>query len=139
MNINIDNPILNDDAAYLEFLKNNPGRGFLKIRATSASEAVPVEGVQITVSKEIGDNNIIFFDGRTDESGMINGIILPTPPKVTNDLVAPNFADYRLQAKYTPENFDKNYVISICCSVSVIQYINVSPDVNPEMSDESGS
>ena len=139
MNINIDNEILNTDEAYLEFLRNNPGRGFLKIRATSASEAVPIDGLEITVSKEIGDNNIIFFDGRTDESGMINGIILPTPPKVSSDLVAPNFADYRLHAKYSPENFDKNYVISICCSVSVIQYINVTPNISPEMGDNSGS
>lgn len=139
MNINIDNPILNDDKDYQAFLKNNPGRGFLKIRATSASEAVPVEGVKITVSKEIGDNNIIFFDGKTDESGMINGITLPTPPKVTSDLVAPNFADYRLHAEYSSENFDKNYVISICCSISVIQYINVTPNIDTETSGLSGS
>ncbi len=132
MNININDATLESDVAYQEFLKENPGRGLLKVRASSASEAVPVEGVEVIVSKDIGNNKIIFYDGKTDESGMINGISLPTPPKVTNNEAVPKFANYNLEAIYGPSNMDKNYNISICCSISVIQYINITPNVEKD-------
>lgn len=129
MNINIDDPILKNNQEFQEFLKNNPGRGFLKIRATAASEALPVSGVEVIVTKKIGDDTIKFFSGQTDNSGMINGIVLPTPSKNTNDLVAPEFAEYDLHVLYPKENIDKHYSVSLCCSISVIQYINIIPDV----------
>lgn len=129
MNLDINSDIIKNDPTYQEFLKNNPGRGFLKIRATSASEALPVSGMRIVVSKVIGANNVIFFDGETDSSGMINGITLPTSPKITNNLEPPEFTEYNLVATYELENFKKIYTISLCCSVSVIQNINVTPNI----------
>lgn len=129
MNINVDDPILSDDQAFQEFIRNNPGRGYLKVRATSANDAIPVAGVEVTVSKKIGNNNVAFFQGQTDNSGMINGIVLATPSKASSDLEAPSFTDYELRAIYEKENFDKLYKISLCCRASVIQYINIIPNV----------
>lgn len=129
MNISVDDPILSDDQAFQEFIRNNPGRGYLKVRATSANDAIPVAGVEVTVSKKIGNNNVVFFQGQTDNSGMINGIVLATPSKASSDLEAPSFTDYELRAIYEKENFDKLYKISLCCRASVIQYINIIPNV----------
>lgn len=124
---------LKNDSAYQTFLNNNPGMGNVKVRATSASEAFPVSGVSVTVSKVIGDNTIIFFEGKTDESGMINGIKLPTPSKNTNDLEVPIFTTYKLRAVYNPDQFDKTYDIALCCGIGAVQYINITPKINPEV------
>ena len=123
---------LKNDISYQNFLNENPGIGNLKIRATSASEALPIKDVKITISKDIGDNTIIFYEGVTDDSGMINNIKLPTPVRVSSDLEVPNFATYTLRAEYIPDEFDKIYDISLCCGVGAIQYINITPKVNME-------
>lgn len=127
--------ILIEDAAYQNFLKNNPGTGNLKVRATTASEAFPVKNVVITVSKVIGSNTVIFYEGLTDESGMINGIKLPTPRFTVNDLQPPNFTTYQLHAVYDREQFDRFYDISLCCSVGLVQYINITPRIQMEVID----
>ena len=38
---------------YNDFLEQNPGIGYLRIRAYTASEAIPMNGLNIEVSKEI--------------------------------------------------------------------------------------
>ena len=129
---------LKSDQQYQSFLNENPGRGTLKIRATSASEAMPVGNVLITVSKEIGSNIVVFFEGETDESGMINGIVLPTPVRVSSDEEVPEFTTYKLRAIYTADKFDRVYDISLCCGVGVIQYINITPNVQTEVRENYG-
>lgn len=129
----ISDKSLLDDKAYQDFLKENPSYGFLKIRASAANEAVPISNIKIKVSKEIGNNNVIFYEGITDESGMINNIKLPSPVKITSDLEKPKFTDYKLTAINEMENIDKEYTISICCGITVIQYINIIPKVSGEI------
>ncbi|MBQ2640171.1 MAG: hypothetical protein IJF92_05390 [Bacilli bacterium] len=125
--VNVDDEILKNDPSYQEFLNNNPGFGYLKIRASSINEAIPVSGINIKVSKVIGSNNVVFFEGATDESGMINDIVLPAPKAITSDEEVPNFTEYKLEAK--GDNVDEEYTISICCSITIIQYINVKPNI----------
>lgn len=123
---------LQNNKAYQEYLKENPSTGYLKVRATSLNEAMPIEGVNIIVSKKIGDDTIIFYEGKTDVSGMINDIKLPTPIRVSNNEEVPNFSTYNLRAIYEKDNFDKTYDISLCCSITIVQYINVIPSVTME-------
>ena len=118
---------LQNDLAYQKFLKDNTGRGSLKIRASAANEAIPISGIKIKVSKVIGDNKIVFFQGETDYSGMINNIVLPAPPSIDNDEVAPNFTGYYVTATGSSQNVNQTFNISICCGITVIQYINVTP------------
>lgn len=120
--------LLENDSSFQEFIRESPGTGYLKIRATSANEAVPVEGLNIKVSKEIGNNKVVFFEGKTDYSGMINDIVLPAPMAITDVLVEPKFNTYKVEAKN--ENINQEYEISICCGFTVIQYINVTPSGN---------
>ena len=119
--INIDDPRLQSNVDYQKFVRDNPGMGYLKIRASSINEAIPASGINIRVSKVIGSNNVIFFEGATDESGMINDIVLPAPMAITNDLEAPKFTDYKITA--TGNDINQEYTISICCSITIIQYI----------------
>lgn len=128
-----------DDNVYNEFLKDNPGRGTLKIRVTSASEALPVSGVNVVVSKEIGNDTYIFYEGQTDSSGMINNIKLPTPVRITSNLEVPNFTSYKVRVEYLKDKFDKTYEISLCCGSGLIQYVNITPNVSVEEADSSGN
>ena len=129
---------LQNNKNYQLFLSENPSTGTLKIRATSAGEALPISNVKITVSKTIGDDTVVFFEGETDNSGMINGIKLPTPMRIQNNEEIPKFTTYDLFATYEPAKFNKKYNISMCCGISVIQYINITPDVNYEMRNMNG-
>ena len=51
-NVN-DKDFLNSEV-YKSFINSNSGVGFLKIRAYAASGAVPISGLSIVVSKDIG-------------------------------------------------------------------------------------
>ena len=124
---------LKNNAAYQEFVRNNPGQGFLKIRASAANQAVPISGIKIKVSKQIGDTKVIFFEGETDYSGMINNIVLPAPREVISDEIAPKFTDYDLTATGSLQLFNEKYNISVCCGITIIQYINVTPTIFTEI------
>ena len=69
---------LNKDV-YDKFILENSGSGTLKIRAYAASEALPVGGLNIIVSSVIDNDEVVFFRGVTDKSGMIPNIKLPAP------------------------------------------------------------
>ena len=56
---------------YKNFIKENSGNAYLDIRTSAASEAIPISGVKIIISKIIDNNKIIFYEGLTDSSGML--------------------------------------------------------------------
>lgn len=112
------------------FLQTNPSVGFLKIRAYTANEAIPIKGLAVTISKEIENANIVFFKGVTDESGIIEKISLPVPKIDSNNLEAPNNAKYILTASYNGKN--KSYVVTMYENLYVVQTINITPNMNME-------
>lgn len=67
--------------SYTDFIRENSRRGMLKVQASRAEQSIPVSGVKIRVSKDIGDREYVFFEGYTDRNGMIDGIELPAPPR----------------------------------------------------------
>ena len=71
---------------YQQFLKDNPSNGYLRIRAFAANQAIPISNLNITVSKMIDNNNVIFFEGATNSSGLIERITLPVPKIDSNNL-----------------------------------------------------
>lgn len=113
---------------YNEFIKNNPGIGKLKIRSYAASEALPVEGLNIVVSSIINNNKIIFFTGKTDSSGMIPTISLPTPNLISN-LEIPNTIKYDIEA-YMDSSNKSNFSVNMYDGVCVLQNINFIPGDN---------
>lgn len=130
-NIN-DQTFLNSDL-YQDFIKDNPKIGRLRIRAFAANEAVPIEGVNITVSTIYNDNNIIFYKGVTDSSGLIERIFLPAPLLVTNNLEIPNKRVYEILATYPKDNLNTVYKVNIYEDVCVVQNINIVPSYNGGM------
>ncbi|MEE0968631.1 MAG: N-acetylmuramoyl-L-alanine amidase [Clostridia bacterium] len=64
-----------------EFMGENNREGQLKIQAFRGEQALPLSGVSIMITKPIGGYDYIFFEGDTNDSGIIDGIKLPAPPK----------------------------------------------------------
>ena len=126
-NIN-DNEFKNSEI-YKNFMNENNSRGGLKIRAYSASGAVPIVGMKVIVSTIYDNNIIIFFEGETDSSGVIERISLPTPSLNMDNLDTPNKRTYQIKSSYDKNSFDRTFNIDMYEGVSVIQNINVVPDL----------
>lgn len=66
---------------YAQFLQQNPYKGYLKVQAFRGDQTYPVPGVVVTVSREFADGKRVFFEGVTDENGILDGIDLPAAPR----------------------------------------------------------
>lgn len=108
---------------YLDFITENPGIGKLKIRAYAASEAIPVSGLNITVSSIVFGKKIIFYTGSTDTSGVISTIELPCP-KLLSNLEIPKTIKYDIEV-----NNKSVFSINMYDGVCVVQNINYTGDI----------
>lgn len=127
---NFNDENFKNTATYKNFVGANPSQGFLKIRAYAASQAIPISGLKVVVSKNIDNNNVIFFEGTTNESGVIERITLPAPRLDPNNLDAPNSTTYEITATYAPDNVSTIYRVNMYENIYVIQTINIVPDLN---------
>ena len=82
--------------------------------------------MKITVSKNIDDVDIVFFEGYTDESGIIERISLPAPKLDENNLDVPKLITYDVLATYPEEGFNQIYKVIMYENVCVIQNIIVN-------------
>ena len=130
-NVNDENFV--NSLEYQSFLRDNPSIGYLNIRAYAASQAIPISNIRIVISTTIGNNKVIFFEGSTNESGVIEGIELPAPKLDSNDLDKPNKTTYEIEATYQPDNLSKVYRVNIYENISSIQNIIVAPDMHFKM------
>ena len=130
---NINDTEFINSATYQKFLSDNPSRGYLSIRAYAASQAIPISGLKIIVSTIIDNSKVIFFEGSTNMSGIIEGISLPAPQLTANDLIAPNKTIYQVEATYPSNNLNKVYSINMYENISVIQNISVVPNMNLDL------
>lgn len=103
---------------YIDFIRENPGIGRLKIRAYAASEAIPVSGLNIIVSSIVSGKKIIFYSGVTDTSGVIPTIELPCPSLIDN-LEIPKTIKYDIEV-VGGNSFSINMYDGVC----VVQNIN---------------
>lgn len=125
----IDKDFMNSDI-FRDFIRNNPAKGNLRIRAYAANQAVPISGVNIVISTFANDNTrIIFFEGTTNESGVIEKISLPAPRLSSDNLVAPEKTEYEIEATYDPDNIKAIYKVNIYEDVCVVQNINIVPEL----------
>ncbi len=125
----IDKDFMDTDT-FREFIKNNPAKGNLRIRAYAASGAIPISGVNIVISTIVNDNTrIIFYEGTTNESGIIEKISLPAPRLNGDNLVAPLKTEYEIEATYAPDNIKAIYKVNIYEDVCVLQNINIVPEL----------
>ena len=122
---NLDDKEFINSKVYKEFISEYPGQGTLVIRAYSASGAIPVRNLNIVVSTEYNGDKIVFFNGKTDESGSIKNIFLPTPASVSNDLDVPKYLTYDVNA--LNDFINESYKVNLYDKISVLQNINVIP------------
>lgn len=116
-----------NNKTYQEFIKENPVKGYLKIRAFAASEAVPIEGVKIIVYHLIDEDKVIFFEGKTNKSGVIEKISLPAPKLNPNNMEKPQNTKYDVEATYN--NIKLIYKVNIYEDICVMQNINIIPEI----------
>lgn len=112
---------------YQRFIRENPEKGGLRIRAYAASEAIPISGLKVVVSTIFENNKIIFFDGYTNESGVIEKITLQAPKNDENNLNAPNKRVYEIMATYDKDNVKQIFQINVYPGICIIQTINIVP------------
>jgi len=124
---NINDKDYANSKTYQDFLRSNPALGYLRIRAYAASQAVPISGLEIVVTTKINNDDVIFFDGYTNDSGIIDNISLPAPRIKTNNLEAPKYLTYYVTAIYG--NIKQIYKINIYENISVVQNINITPEL----------
>lgn len=117
---------------YQNFIKDNPGSGNLKIRAYAFREALPVEGVHIVVSTTYLDYKIIFYDGTTDSSGMIEKIVLPTPVSNDDNLIIPLSITYDIHAEDVLDSIKQIFSIQMYDGICAVQNIHFIPESGVE-------
>ena len=115
---------------YKQFITVNNSEGYLKIRAYAASQALPISKLKIVVSKRIDNNNIIFYEGETNTSGVIEKITLPAPKQNTDDLIVPSSTSYDVKATYEQDSTTTIYKVNIYDNIYVVQTINVVPTMS---------
>ena len=124
-NVNITDSNFISTIVYKNFMIENTGRGILNIRASFANQALPITNLKVVVSKEIENYNVIFYEGVTNISGLIEKISLPTPPKENDDLIAPKNTTYKITTLYN--NREYTYVVNMYDGICVVQNINIVP------------
>ena len=115
---------------YKQYITDNSGEGYLKIRAYAASQALPMSNLKVIVSKNISNNNVIFFDGETNSSGVIEKIALPAPKQNSDDLVIPNSITYDIKVTSNLDNSTNIYRVNIYDNIYVVQTINFVPTMS---------
>lgn len=134
--VNFNDPNFMSSSTYQDFVNQNTSSGYLNIRAYAANQALPIKNIKVIVSKILNNNRVIFFNGFTDESGIIERIVLPTPTISNNDEVVPKSQDYDIEAIY--ENQNLFYKVVMYSNISVNQNINVVPNMRLDGSSYGG-
>lgn len=116
---------------YSDFIRENPDIGHVKVQVFTAYGAIPVSDTQIIITKDIEEYRVVFFQGKTDSSGIISDISLPAPKTVTSATpeVVPEYTIYDLTAIHQGYETLKSYSIGIFGGVNIIQYVKMLPNI----------
>ena len=86
-----------------------------------------MKGLKVIISTQYLNNRIIFFEGETNESGLIEKIPLPTPKNNSNNLDVPKYIVYQVNVVYEKENINSVYSVNMYDGVCSVQNVNVLP------------
>ncbi len=116
---------------YQKFIAENPGIGTLKVLAFTAYQAVPIPNVEIVVTKDFGNHKVVFFEGYTDENGMIQNIQLPAPTRKYDPVTQEPAGHILYDLAAISEGYEtiKKYNIDMYDGISTIQYVKMIPQV----------
>lgn len=114
---------------YKTFAQEYPDTGILKVNVFTAGGAIPLSNTNVLILKQIGNYNVLFFNGITNSMGIIDNIVLPTPRRVANNTDLPSYTFYELSAIHIGYQDIKQYRISMFGNTKVIQYVRLTPEV----------
>ncbi len=63
-----------------ELFKEYSGGGTLKVQVTSGQGTLPVENALVEIASIFDGNRILIFSGKTNTSGIVDGVLLPALP-----------------------------------------------------------
>lgn len=122
------NEVIFDKEKYQSFIDENNGTGTLKVQAFVANQAFPLQGIDVKVFKNIGDDKVVFFEGETDSSGIIDDISLPAVVSKENVEQASDiiYTTYNIEAINPETKEKKEYEIAVFSDLKIIQSIRFS-------------
>lgn len=115
---------------YQTFIKDNPSTGTLKVQAFTTDQAIPIPNTQVFITKDIGGINVLFFEGITNMSGIIDNIVLPAPSGEydVEKYEVPKYTTYDIIVSNALYKALKQYQIAMFGDVKVLQYIKMTPN-----------
>ncbi len=107
-----------------QFLEEHPRAGTLRIQAFRGQQVLPVPDVEVTVSREFDGENKVFFRGKTDQSGIIDPILLPgaKPSETLEPEGARSTATYTMTATH-PDYETLETVVDIFQDIKTLQRV----------------
>lgn len=118
--------------SYEKFLAENPSQGVLKVQAFTSDQAIPIADAEVYIVKKIDGQDVLFFKGTTNSSGIIDNIVLPAPDGDYNfeTLETPKYTTYELVFSSKLYNTIQQYQIAMFGGIKVLQYIKLKMDGN---------
>ncbi len=111
------------------------GVGYLKIRATSALGALPVEGALVRISEYTEDGNgVVLFSLRTNEGGLTETVALGAPPAVESMMpgAARPYSIYNVNVTKDGYYPVESVAVPIFDRIVAVQPINMIPITEEE-------
>ena len=113
-----------------KFLEEDPQAGILKISATTGRGVIPVKDARVYVTKMLAGDRVIFFKGLTDESGAINDIVLPAPPRAESLIKDIGnqvpYSEYDIKVEHPSYEMAYIYNVPIFEGIKSIQSVNMN-------------
>ncbi len=118
-----------------EFMRAHPGRGMLRVQAGTARGTFPIKDALVRVSKVMGGTVQDFYRGTTDESGILEGMTLPTMPgglsqnSVTAGESGTDYLVFVEHPDYVPQNAQR---VTLYDKVETILRVLLVPRIHRE-------
>ena len=127
-----ENTIIVDEqvGTYKDFTMRNNGVGYLKIQASTANGIIPVQDVNVVVSKLFQDGRRTFYTLKTDANGIVDEISLRTPDKALSQtpLEIQPFSTYQIEVNH-PDYIGQVYTkVPIFDGIKSIQPVKLIPN-----------
>lgn len=114
---------------YETYLKENQGKGILKVHVLVGNTKFPLSDASVTISKALETETKEIYHGKTGESGILDEIMLAAPIRRTDYLNGASI--YQLEISHP--NYHSVFLneIYIYDGIKSIQVIEMFPKFNP--------
>lgn len=107
----------------------HPEQGSLRVQVSAARGVFPIAGAEVEVYRDFGGVRETFYTGVTDESGIIDGILLPALPAVwgqSADTAGISGTDYTVTVRH-PHYGEQEQQVLIFPRVETLLSVSLTP------------